>query len=84
MHRCRFLAMGCPQAIRARIAAADDHDAFARGENLVCDSVARAATVLLRQEIHREMDTLQFASGDREIARLLGSACQQNGVEILA
>ena len=38
------------------------------------------AAVLLRQEVHGEMDAAQIAAGHREIARLLGAAGQQHGV----
>ena len=46
--------------------------------------VAFAAAVLLRQKIHGEVDALQFAAGHVQIARLLGAARQQDGVEIPA
>jgi hypothetical protein len=39
--------------------------------------------VLLRQELHREMDAVEVAAGHRQVARLLGAAGQQHGVEVL-
>ena len=65
------LAMAGAQAIGAGIAAADDDDALAGGEDGfgVGDVVAFAAAVLLRQEIHGEVDALEFAAGDAEVAR---------------
>ena len=78
------LAMAGAEAIGAGIAAADDDDAFAGGQNLVGDGIAFAHLVLLRQKLHGEVDALQFAAGDVEIARLLGAAGQQDGVEFAA
>ena len=40
------------------------------------------APVLLRQKIHREMDAFQLAAGDRQIARLLASAGQHDGIVV--
>ena len=42
--------------------------------------VAGDALVLLRQEIHREMDAGEFAARDRQVARLLGAAGQHHRV----
>ena len=76
------LAVRRAQAIRARIAAADDHHALAGGQNLIRHGIAFADLIRLRQEIHREMDALQLAARNFQIARLLGAARQQDGVEI--
>ena len=77
--------MAGAQAIRARVAAADDHHALAGGENLTrIERVAFATLVLLRQKLHREMDALQLAAGNVQIARLLRAAGQQDGVELAA
>src|SRR5271165_3089769 len=46
-------------------------------------AVARAALVLLRQEIHREMDAVEFASRNLEVARRLGAAGYRHRVEFL-
>ena len=35
------------------------------------------------QELHGEVDALEFAAGDLEVARLLGAAAEQNGVVVL-
>ncbi len=43
-------------------------------ERLVAD-----AAVLLRQEVHREMDAVEFAAGDRQVAAMLGAAGQRDG-----
>ena len=45
--------------------------------------LAGDAAVLLRQEIHGEMDALELAAGHRQIARLLGAAGQHHGVVVL-
>ena len=58
-HRERALADGGADAVGAGVAAADHHDVLAVGENgLALPSVGFAAhaPVLLRQEIHGEMD----------------------------
>ena len=78
------LAVGRAEAIGAGIAAADDDDVLAGGKDLVGDAIAFADLVLLRQELHREVDAFQLAAGDVEIARLLGAAGQQDGVELAA
>ena len=44
---------------------------------------AAVAAVLLRQEVHREMDAVQLAPGDRQIARLLGAAGERHRVIVL-
>ena len=44
-------------------------------ERLVAD-----AAVLLRQELHREVDAVELAAGDRQVARLLGAARQHHRV----
>ena len=80
----RVLAMAGAEAVGAGVAAADDHDALAGGQNPAGSSstlVAFAAAVLLGQELHGEMDAFQFAAGDLQIARMLGAAGQQDGVE---
>ena len=82
--RERLLAVAGAQAIGAGVAAADDHDALAGGQDLIRHLVAFAAAVLLRQELHREVDAVQLAAGDVQVARLLGAAGQQDGVELLA
>ena len=51
---------------------------------LAVDPVARAEPVLLRQKIHGEVDAVQLAAGNVQIARMLGAAGQQNGVELRA
>ena len=43
--------------------------------------VAGVALVLLRQEIHREMDAGELAAGHLQIARLFGAAGQRHRVE---
>ena len=47
-------------------------------ERLVAD-----APVLLRQELHGEMDAVEVAAGDRQVARLLGAAGENDRVVLL-
>ena len=44
---------------------------------------AADAAVLLRQEIHGEMDAVELAARDRQVARLLGAAGQRHRVVVL-
>jgi hypothetical protein len=41
-----------------------------------------AAPVLQREVVHREVDAVQLATGHRQVARLLGAAGKQDGVEV--
>ena len=79
-----FVTVRRAKAVGAGVAAADDDDVFAGGEDLIRNAIAFADLVRLRQEIHGEVDALEFAARDLEIARLFGAAGQQNGVEIAA
>ena len=58
--------MAGAEAIRARVASANDHDALARRQNVSCrvQGIAVAAFVLLRQEFHGEVNSLQLATGN--------------------
>ena len=50
-----------------------------------CDVALRLAgdaPVLLRQEVHGEMDAVEIAAGNGEIARLFGAAREQHGVMV--
>ena len=80
------------QAVCARIASTDDHHALAGGQNLLGMArrigddipVAGQPLVLLRQEIHCEMDAVQLAAGHVEVPGLLGAPGKQQGVKLLA
>ena len=71
----RALAMTGTEAIGAGVAAADDDYALAGGEDGFGfrHDVAFAAAVLLREEIHGEVDAREFAAGDAEVARVFGA-----------
>ena len=81
-----LLAVARAQAIRARIASADDDDALAARQRggFAVEAVPRAEAVLQGQKVHGEVDAVQLAAGHRQVARLLGAAGQQDGVELLA
>ena len=55
---------------------------FARGKDRldVALRLVADAPVLLRQKIHREMDALELAPGDRQVARLLAAAGEHHRV----
>ena len=75
-------------AVGAGIAAADHDDVLAlcgdgAGGCRLVFAVAGIALVLLRQEVHREMNAAEIAAEDLQVARLLGAAGQRNRVEFL-
>src|SRR5208282_903422 len=76
------LADGRADAVGTRVAAADHHDMFAAGEDRVvgAERLARDAPVLLRQEVHGEMNADEVAARRWQIPRLLGAAGQRNRV----
>ena len=84
-HRHRALTDRRADAVRAGVAAADDDDVLAVGEDRrgLVRRLAADAAVLLRQEFHREMNAVEFAAGDRQVARLFGAAGQHHRVVIL-
>ena len=72
-------------AVRARVAAADDDDVLVLGGDFLRLRQLRLAgdaAVLLRQEIHGEMDAVEIAAGrlGEEVERLLGAAREQQRV----
>src|SRR5262249_8038255 len=77
-----LLTMACAETIRARVATADDDDAFSGGENFFrrIKQVAVAALILLRQEFHRIVDPVQFPAPDFQVARMLCSAGENDGI----
>jgi len=78
--------MASAQAIRSGVASADDHNVFASREYLGVrvQLVSQASAVLLRQELHCEMNAFELASWNPQVARLLASACENDCVELLA
>ena len=83
--RQRALADRGADAVGAGVAAADDDDMLAAGEDrfAVRGCFAADAPVLLRQEFHGEMDAVELAAGHRQVARLLGAAGEHDGVVIV-
>ena len=79
-HRQRALPDRGADAIGAGIAAADDDDVLAAGEDRLARRrrLAADAPVLLRQEIHGEVDAIELAAGNGQVARLLGAAGQDD------
>ena len=75
--------MARAQAIGSRVAAANNHDVFAGGQNVAAPdrAVSLAALILLRQEIHREMDSLQFPARNLQIARCFRASRENDGIE---
>src|SRR5579871_631793 len=84
MNRSRFLPMASAQTISARVSATDDDHVLAVRKNVESgiEDIAMAALVLLRQEFHREMDSLQFPAWYFEITRMLGASRQNNSGEV--
>src|SRR5919107_2062236 len=75
-------AMGAAEAVRARVAAAQDNDVFARGGDLDLRvrRKARDPPVLLYQVVHRKMDAAELAARHVEIASLQGADGEDDGV----
>ena len=46
------------------------------------ERLAADAPVLLRQEVHGEMDAVELAARDRQVARLLGAAGEHDRVVV--
>src|SRR5262249_31371085 len=84
VHRCGAMAVRGAEAVRAGVAAAEDDDALVGGEDLPRDGIARAHLVLLRQELHGEVDALQLAARYRQVARSGRAGRQHDGVELAA
>src|ERR1700730_981286 len=84
MYRFRLLPVASPEAIRACIATADDHNALACRKNLVRHHITSAARVLLRQELHREINSLEFPSRNFQVTWIFSASGQQDSVELLA
>ncbi|ABA48089.1 hypothetical protein BURPS1710b_3715 [Burkholderia pseudomallei 1710b] len=79
----RAVAVRRADAIRTRVAAADHDDVLALREQLIGQLVARVHAVLLRQELHREMDAGELAPRHRQIARRLRAARDHDRVELV-
>src|SRR6266849_4511036 len=77
--------MAGPKTIGAGIAATYDDDALSSSENSGggVKHVALAAPVLLREEFHRKVDSIQFASRHSQVAGLFRTASKNNRVTVL-
>src|SRR5262245_1353848 len=83
-HRDRALTERGADAVGAGVAAADYHHALPRGKDRldVALRLARGATVLLRQVRHGEMDAVEVAARDFEVAGVFGAAREQHGIVV--
>src|SRR5882672_6538107 len=86
MHGKRLLPMAGSQTIGAGVATANDHDMLASRENLYfgLNRVAVTPLVLLRQEFHRVMNSLQLTTGNLQITRMLRPTCQHDRIKLAA
>ena len=72
------------ETIGPGIAAADDDDALALCRNrFVRDGNPGGALILLRQIFHRQVDALEFTSGNRQLTGLLRAHGETDGIELL-
>src|SRR5215471_4692543 len=80
----RFLPMTSSEAVSASVSTTDDDNVLAGRKNIESgiENIATAALVLLRQEFHREVDSLQFPARNFEIARLLSATRKNDGVKV--
>ena len=92
VHAFCALAMAGAEAVGAGVAAADDDHALACGKDGAGGAhrfeqrlfrVALVAAILLRQELHGEVNALELAAGDGQVAGLLGAAAEKDGVEVI-
>ena len=69
------MAFDGAEAIGASVAASDDDNAFAGGQNFNrgIERIAKATLVLLREELHRVVNALQLTSGSLQVTRMLGT-----------
>src|SRR5262249_20394811 len=58
-------------------------DALAFRRELRHVAVAGHATILQRQKIHCEVDAVELSAGNVQIARLLGSGCERDRIELV-
>src|SRR5690606_27180863 len=83
-HRESALPVRGADAVGAGVAAADDDDVPAAGEDGpdIVEWLVADAAVLLGQEIHGEMDAVELAAGDGQVARAFGAAGEGHGVVV--
>ena len=78
------MAHGGADAIGAGVAAADDDDILAFGGDEVAVLVPVEQRLGVRgQKFHREMNALEIAAFDRQIARLGRAGAEDDGVKFL-
>ncbi len=75
------MAVAGADAIRAGVTATDDDDVLAGGHGLRRKLVAGVDLVLLRQKLHGEVHAVELAPRHRQVARQLGAAGDDDGVE---
>src|SRR5215203_5660676 len=82
--RSAALAVGVAEAVRARVAAAEDDDVLASGgdRDLHVGREACDPPVLLHQVVHREMDAAEIAAWHVEVSSLQGADGEDDGVEL--
>ena len=79
------MAHGGADAIRAGIAAADDDDVLVLcGDVTAVLMLIEQAFGVRRKKVHGEMNALELAALDGQIARLGRAGADDNGVEIVA
>src|ERR1035437_5971223 len=84
-HRPGALPERGTDAVRSGVAAADHDHMLAAGENVrrAAERLVADAAVLLRQEIHREVNAPEIAAGNRQVARGFGAAGQRQRVVLV-
>src|SRR4051794_33392765 len=76
------MPMNCSEAVGAGVTATNNDDLLAsRREALPKRLIACINAILLRQEIHGEVNALKLTSGRRQIAWNSRAACKADGVE---
>ena len=85
LHAEGAVAVHGAEAVGAGIATAEDDDALAGGgDDLALGEVVAGEELVLRgEEVHREVDAVEVAAGDGEVAGVGGAAGQADGVELV-
>ena len=85
LHAEGAVAVHGAETVGAGIAAAEDDDALAGGGDDLAlrDVVAGYELVLRGQEVHREVDAVELAAGDGEVAGVGGATGETDGVELV-
>ena len=76
------MAVTGSNAVRTRVATANNNDVFTFGPNLIFDFVAGIDLVLAGQKLHSKMHAIEISTWYGQISRLLGATRQNHGIKL--